>query len=726
MNNRPASSSVNSPVNIMWRDGTSRLMNLVIALTQSKQARPFTWIQQHVAGYGSPADAQSAKRQFDRDRMALKEFAGIELKEQTVDSGFGSAKETIKGWSLDAEAIFMPHVEFSAQEKEVLATASQWAHGHDQQAVARTAFRKLASTGIAAQQSQSVVSNVPDHTDLDEDSLQALFRALDGGVVIEFDHYPAPLTAPTRRQLEPWAYATIGGRMYVTGFDPDKNAQRTFRLARMGGVMALSRFITHHAPQGVSGHELVRNGLSRAGELIDAKVEFRGPGAWELRAAAENSGPEAGPLTAGTSANTTDTTSTATIRGVPKPWLVRTAAAYATDAIITSPADVAAEVREILECAAREDEVASVESDNMVPETGTATVSESAEPRFYGEQFVRCVDLLAWFNNHPRGSFMAAARDLNTSVPQVKHELKQLEFCGLPGYFPGSLIEFDFHKTGATVVFSAGIDSPLRLMPSEAAAIRISLDAIRDVMAPEFLPIIDTLAKTIAGLALGASSLSDAHTHAEAAVPQAPEVTGEGEQRGVELKKEKETEGGPHPQLSLQLAAAIRQRQTVEVDYTSVSSDSRTRRALLPDHLGVVDGETYLWAREADETKPGQRKYALSRMVLHQVGAPNSAGPRVPANIDTANPFGWDEDATWVTVAVAESARWMLEYQQMWVIDDDMDAHGGDIIVTMPDTGDWIERFIIAYTPSVRCVQPLELTARVRNRARRGLTNYSG
>ena len=76
------------------------------------------------------------------------------------------------------------------------------------------------------------------------------------------------------------------------------------------------------------------------------------------------------------------------------------------------------------------------------------------------------------------------------------------------------------------------------------------------------------------------------------------------------------------------------------------------------------------------------------------------------------------------TVAVAETARWMLEYQQMWVIDDDVEANGGDILVTMPDTGDWIERFIIAYTPSVRCSQPLELAARVRHRARRGLSNY--
>ncbi|MGV0377002.1 hypothetical protein ACUY2Q_03250 [Corynebacterium bovis] len=34
------------------------------------------------------------------------------------------------------------------------------------------------------------------------------------------------------------------------------------------------------------------------------------------------------------------------------------------------------------------------------------------------------------------------------------------------------------------------------------------------------------------------------------------------------------------------------------VDYLSLSSDVRSTRLLVPDHVGIVEGRTYLWARE--------------------------------------------------------------------------------------------------------------------------------
>lgn len=710
MNKPSPRKSLNQPVKVTWNEATSRLMNLIIALADSHQPRPFEWIRENVHGYQNIADTASAQRQFDRDRKALAQHAGIHLTEHAVDSGYGSSQETNKGWGLDAAETFMPRISFKAEEKEVLATAAQWAHGHEQQAVAKTAFRKLASAGLAAPASPSVVSNVPDQADLDKDSLQALFRALDRGLRIEFDYYPAPLTEPSHRELEPWAYATIGGRMYVTGFEPDKKAQRTFRLARLGDIRVLPQFITHPAPEGENNHELVRAGLSRAGKVVDATIEFHGPGAWELRAVTE---PSDG--------------SPSTIHGVDRRWLVRTAAAYATDVVITSPENLVAEVRDIL-CLAAEDGKATDSEDpeleGIVPEQSVLVARNraSSEPRYYGEQFARCIDLLAWFANHPGGSFMSAARDLGTSVPQIKHELKQLKLCGLPGYLPGSLIEVELHKTGASIQFSAGIDSPIRLTPDEVAAVRVSLDAIHDVVSPSFTPLIPQLTAKIATLVMGASSDTDATVASEPATKQSPNQTGGAEQRGVGTKEESTTQ----QQLWLALAEAIQDRRTVGVDYISLSSDTRSHRTLLPDHLGVVDGETYLWARELDATKTGQRKYALSRMDLRETGQPNSAGKREQPKIDAANPFGWSDDESWVTIAVDESARWMLEYQQMWVIDDDIEANEGDILVAMPDTGDWIERFLIAYSPSVRCVQPLELSARVRNRALRGLANYGG
>ena len=60
-------------------------------------------------------------------------------------------------------------------------------------------------------------------------------------------------------------------------------------------------------------------------------------------------------------------------------------------------------------------------------------------------------------------------------------DLNQLWMCGLPGYGPGDLIDLSFSEESIEVIFSAGMDRPLRLTSPEATAVLVALRALQEV-----------------------------------------------------------------------------------------------------------------------------------------------------------------------------------------------------------------------------------------------------
>ena len=307
----------NRPVETHWIPGATRLFNLVIALLNSDCPRSIEWVLTNVEGYQHANDG-SARKQLGRDRQDLAEL-GVRITGEDM-------------LTLDPAQTFLPDIEFTDGEATVIAAASRWAQSGEMQHAARSAYTKLAAAGMQHRVStgEVAVPSVPDHTALDGDSLDAIFRALDNGLVLEFNYYPSLVDTPQRRRLEPWAYGAKEGLIYVTGFDPDREAQRTFRLARIDSVTALPEFAHHPRPKGTP-QQLIQQGLLSSRQMVTATVEFPEPGAWELRRLADEDG-QIGP--------------------VERDWFVRTAAAYAPHVIVTSPPDVVADVVAVLKEAA--------------------------------------------------------------------------------------------------------------------------------------------------------------------------------------------------------------------------------------------------------------------------------------------------------------------------------------------------------------------------------------
>src|SRR3984893_11841200 len=96
-------------------------------------------------------------------------------------------------------------------------------------------------------------------------------------------------------------------------------------------------------------------------------------------------------------------------------------------------------------------------------------------------RLVRLLNMVPYFQANPKITYAEAASDLGVSVRQLRDDLNQLWMCGLPGYGPGDLIDFEFSGGTIEVRFSAGIDHPLRLTSPEATVVLVALRTLLDV-----------------------------------------------------------------------------------------------------------------------------------------------------------------------------------------------------------------------------------------------------
>lgn len=313
-------------------------------------------------------------------------------------------------------------------------------------------------------------------------------------------------------------------------------------------------------------------------------------------------------------------------------------------------------------------------------------------PRSNAEQFLRTLSVLAWFRNHPDGSLMEASRTLGLSTPQITHELGQVSMCRMPESILDMPVEVTVDRMRASVKFSAGLDHPVALNSLEAGVLLLNLQALRSTAPPEMQQNIDSASDKIQTLLRARREYTEAFT--PETTPSAPAFL----------------------PLRRRLAEAIQTRRQLTFNYQSLSSDTFTSRIADPDHVALVDGEYYLWARESGVTT---KTFALSRIDALDLGEEGSASPQVQPDIDPQDPFGFEETDEWARVELDESLRWMLEYFPMWVVEDE-----SRLVVDVPNTGEWFMRFLLGFSPGIRVLEPLPLAENLKVLARRGLDAY--
>lgn len=338
MTNQPAATGTDP-------DGRERLVNLTFALLHLPPHSPGVnaeWIRTNVAGYNDKSDSAFAKL-FRRDRATLA-VVGVPI-EVRNDADCG------KLYRLRSSRYSLPELSFTPEEASIIALAGEQGLSAELSAFARSGWTKIAAGG-ARSNIGSRSAATPAHSDGEEDSysvvsdlskLSALtfdrvLRACRRGHAITFIYRPHPGSPPQRRRMDPWSLVPLGPRIYMVGFDTDREAIRSFRLSRITELTEDGP-AQHVCPPGFTPTQFVQESISNFMGTVDAIIEVRSEPSFssELVRASDamadmNSGPER-----------------RAAKGVDRRWLVRTAIAEAPEVMVVSPPEVVEEIRSTLQ-----------------------------------------------------------------------------------------------------------------------------------------------------------------------------------------------------------------------------------------------------------------------------------------------------------------------------------------------------------------------------------------
>jgi len=309
-------------------------------------------------------------------------------------------------------------------------------------------------------------------------------------------------------------------------------------------------------------------------------------------------------------------------------------------------------------------------------------------------RLVRLLNMVPYFQANPRITYTEAAADLGVSPKTLREDLNQLWMCGLPGYGPGDLIDMEFSGDTIEVIFSAGIDEPLRLTSPEATGLLMALRALVDVPG-----LVDPEAARNAIAKIESAAGTIAHGGGSAEAEPAPAETA----------------------AAAAVRAAVRDGRALVIEYYSASRDTLSTRTVDPIRIVLVAEHSYLeaWSREAD----GVRLFRFDRIVDATVLDERSSPP-APALDEPTDTSLFDADPALPAAAlrIAPEATWMLDYYPIRVLAEHDD---GSVDAAMTYASEeWMARLLLGMGSSVTVQQPESLVQRVRNAAVAALGAY--
>jgi proteasome accessory factor C len=310
------------------------------------------------------------------------------------------------------------------------------------------------------------------------------------------------------------------------------------------------------------------------------------------------------------------------------------------------------------------------------------------------EQLPRLLALVPYLLKRPGIAFSTAAADFGVTEDRLRKDLNLLWLCGLPGHYPGDLIEIEFEGDTITLSDPQGVDRPLRLTVDEALALVVALRTLAETPGladPE--PVLRALAKV------------EQAAGAAAEPAKAVEVALEGDETVLPLVRD-----------------ALARHKVMRLVYWTAGRNATTERDVDPVRLVVVDGQSYLeaWCRLAE----GVRVFHLGRVqqatVLEEAAAPPAG---LPSRDLSQGLFQPAEGDTVVTIALEPAAAWVADF---YPCDRVEDLGDGRQVVTLRTRGTvWVRRLALSLGASARVLEPAEVADQVREDARTALQAYA-
>jgi proteasome accessory factor C len=313
------------------------------------------------------------------------------------------------------------------------------------------------------------------------------------------------------------------------------------------------------------------------------------------------------------------------------------------------------------------------------------------------DQLPRLLSLVPYLLTRPGARLADVARTFGVTEQQVLRDLELVYMCGLPGYFPGDLIEVDITGSGRITLSNAdAIGRPLRLSPDEALPLIVGLRMLADLPGLYDRAAVDSaLAKLESAAGSAAASSSAVSVEVEPA--------------------------GSDPVVLETVEQALREGRRLHLSYYVPARDETTERDVDPMRLSVVDGWSYLqgWCRLADAL----RLFRLDRIsTIQLLDLPSDPPPDAqPRDLD-AGLFQSGADDTRVVLEVTPAGRWVSEYYPCESVEPLPDGRTR-LVIRTPDTR-WLRRLALRLGATGRVVAPAELAAAIADDARAALAAY--
>ncbi len=621
---------------------------LALLLLLSNSRRPLTQqeIRASILDYQRDAEPDSVARAFERDKDDLRSLGfALESRPNAYDED---------AYQLASTSFLLPDVTFDESERLALAVAARSWQADTAQHWALAGLRKLETRDTLVTDISAVGPAVVSTED--PQLIAALSTACANQQAVTFTYRKLGAAKAEKRSVQPWCVLASGGHWYLVGFDTQRGADRSFRLARFVGPTKTSRAHSFDRPSQETIDQAVNAALDRAEtQTSELLVKLLPERANSLR------------ILGKPSATDPDTVSIAT--NDPS-RVVSAVLASGPDAIALSPDWFVDEVTTSLSATAATAS-ATVELKELKQLTRDHKKQETTEVRLQ-----RLLALIPWLQAHPEATLEEAAENFHVSVAAIHRDL---EIASCTEFKQGNYYTLDILVDGDRVVArpSEHLDGPVRLTVTEAITLMIGLRLIAQSPTGRDLGSVASALQKLEDL-VGVQA-ADASHH---------------------IVMDNPTQSDPAIAQAVQ--SAIDNNHALAIEYLSASRDAIDARVVDPISQFVRDGHSYLhaWCRRATEL----RIFRIDRIQR----ATELSEPSTPDLTSTATgtSFNIDSGQT-VTLVVEPQASWWAEAQ----LDvRRVDRADGSLLMscTVADQ-QWLLRQLLSLGGAVHVVSPSEL-----------------
>jgi proteasome accessory factor C len=298
----------------------------------------------------------------------------------------------------------------------------------------------------------------------------------------------------------------------------------------------------------------------------------------------------------------------------------------------------------------------------------------------------RMLTLVPWLLVRPGASVQETADAFGVDATTIRRDLGHLDFCGLPGLGGGDLFDVSIVGDRIVVGMADELRRPLRLTPSEALRLVLTVDAVAEVLSDEVPALRSAVDKLRAALDIPERA-------ADVLTPRGSSLLDDARQ-------------------------AVTSKRRIELHYQGRADDAPQSRLVDPWALHVLDGAWYL---QGHDLRAGDgRTFRLDRIAELRIcdeAAEVAAPTRLPAPR-----YSPGADDLEVTLRLDVRGRWLLDAIEVESLEDLPD--GGVRVRFHTDAPGWVARLVLMAGGYAVVESPAELSVHAAGLARDALALY--